>query len=493
MSKKKYSVFSEIGINDFIPNLLEEIKELYLEDTTPWIIGYSGGKDSSTIVQLVWMAISELPESERHKPVHIITTDTQVENPVVSAWVARSHALMLENAKKFNLPIIPHRLFPSRENSFWVNLIGKGYPAPRNKFRWCTDRLKIAASNTFINSVVKDNGQAMLLLGTRKFESQARRRVMLKHEKGRFRDRISPNSSMPGTLVYTCIEDWSNDDVWIFLMQYKNPWGFDNKELLTMYQGASSGGECPLIVDASTPSCGDSRFGCWVCTIVDKDKSMHAMIQNDTEKEWMYPLLEFRNKYLDFRPSDGNKEEQTDRSRRDFRRMGGNITLYKGRAVHGPYTQEARIELLKELLKAEIAMKEIANEKGISEAKNIELITFQELEDIRRIWVFDKHEIEDVLPEVYFQATGKKYKGKALNEKNYFSKNELSILKNICENPLEYEMIRDLLDIERKYRTMNRRSGLFSAIDKAIERNFFENETDAVNHSKQKLKLKEDI
>ena len=121
------------------------------------------------------------------------------------------------------------------------------------------------------------------------------------------------------------------------------------------------------------------------------------------------------------------------------------------------------------------------------------MITFQELEDIRRIWVFDKHEIEDVLPEVYFQATGKKYKGKALNEKNYFSKNELSILKNICENPLEYEMIRDLLDIERKYRTMNRRSGLFSAIDKAIERNFFENETDAVNHSKQKLKLKEDI
>ena len=83
MSKEKYSVFSEIGIKDFISNLLEEIKELYLEDTTPWIIGYSGGKDSTTIVQLVWMAISELPESKRHKPVHIITTDTQVENPVV--------------------------------------------------------------------------------------------------------------------------------------------------------------------------------------------------------------------------------------------------------------------------------------------------------------------------------------------------------------------------------------------------------------------------
>ena len=62
-----------------------------------------------------------------------------------------------------------------------------------------------------------------------------------------------------------------------------------------MYQGASEGGECPLVVDTSTPSCGDSRFGCWVCTLVEKDKSMHAMIQNDAEKEWMLPLLELRN------------------------------------------------------------------------------------------------------------------------------------------------------------------------------------------------------
>ena len=62
-----------------------------------------------------------------------------------------------------------------------------------------------------------------------------------------------------------------------------------------MYQGASPDGECPLVVDASTPSCGDSRFGCWVCTLVDKDKSMSAMIQNDEEKEWMLPLLELRN------------------------------------------------------------------------------------------------------------------------------------------------------------------------------------------------------
>src|SRR5204862_3382226 len=130
-----------------------------------------------------------------------------------------------------------------------------------------------------------------LVLGTRKAESAARSRSMTRHEAGRVRDRLSPNASLPGSLVYTPIEDWSNDDVWMFLMQVPNAWGYSNKDLLGMYAGASADGECPLVVDSSTPSCGDSRFGCWVCTLVDKDKSMTAMIQNDAEKEWMLPLL----------------------------------------------------------------------------------------------------------------------------------------------------------------------------------------------------------
>src|SRR5208283_3143842 len=152
-------------------------------------------------------------------------------------------------------------------------------------------------------------------------------------------DRLSPNASLPSTLVYTPIEDWTNDDVWMFLMQVKNPWGYNNKDLLTMYQGASADGECPLVIDTSTPSCGDSRFGCWVCTLVDKDKSMSALVQNDEEKEWTYPLLVFRTKYLHFRPADGRRDVQTDREGRDFLRMNGSITIYNSQSVHGPYTR----------------------------------------------------------------------------------------------------------------------------------------------------------
>ena len=189
-----------------------------------------------------------------------------------------------------SLPFVAHRLTPEVEDTFWVNLIGKGYPAPRHKFRWCTERLKIKPSNRFIRNVVRRNGEAILVLGTRKAESAKRASTMKKLEEQRVRDRLSPNANLPGCLVLSPIEDWSNDDVWLFLMQVDNPWGYRNKDLLTMYQGASEDGECPLVVDTSTPSCGDSRFGCWVCTLVDKDRSMTAMIQNDEEKEWMLPL-----------------------------------------------------------------------------------------------------------------------------------------------------------------------------------------------------------
>lgn len=109
---------------------------------------------------------------------------------------------------------------------------------------------------------------------------------MARHKKDRVRDRLSPNSSLSGSLIYTPIEDWSNDDVWFYLMPVKNPYGYNNRDLLGMYAGATPDGECPQVIDESTPTYGDSRFGCWVCTLVEANRSIAAMIQNDLEKEW---------------------------------------------------------------------------------------------------------------------------------------------------------------------------------------------------------------
>lgn len=471
------------GIKSAIDAAIEDCIDLYLSDDKPWVIGYSGGKDSTAILQLVWMSLLRMNPKQRTKDVHVISTDTLVENPIVAQWVSHSLDVMRQSAKEQNLPITPHHLTPSVEDSFWVNLIGRGYPAPRHKFRWCTSRLKINPSNHFITNIVQEHGEAILVLGTRKAESISRAKTMSnketnKYHKTRIRDKISPNASLPNALVYTPIEAWSNDDVWLFLMQFKNPWGYNNKDLLTMYSGATEGGECPLIVDTSTPSCGDSRFGCWVCTLVDQDKSMAAMVQNDREKEWMLPLLRFRDK-LDFRTGSQGEDvekKENDRHLRDFRRMSGNIQVFKGRLIHGPYKQSTREDFLRELLKAQ----KHVQQKGPEEMQNLELIALPELEEIRRIWVIEKHEIEDSLPRIYQEVMGRELPLPALDENLPFGQDEISILKDVCgKDELQYEVIRDCIDIERRYSTMLKRAGLFNELEETIQRSYYADANDA--------------
>ena len=251
-----------------IRSVIETIKELYLEDMIPWICGYSGGKDSTAVVQLVWYALQELPKEKLKKTVHVISTDTLVESPVVAIWATESLKKMEQTAKEQGLPIVPHRLTPAITNTFWVNLIGRGYPYPRRDFRWCTDRMKIDTSNRFIKSILDAESEAIMVLGSRKAESAVRKAVLEGYEKKRYRTHLSPNGSFPNSYVFTPIENWLNDNVWQYLVQVPNPWGHSNKDLLAMYSGASADGECPLVIDSSTPSCGNSRFGCWVCTMV---------------------------------------------------------------------------------------------------------------------------------------------------------------------------------------------------------------------------------
>ena len=471
------SAFAGAGFKRTVDALMVQVKELYAADNIPWVIGYSGGKDSTAVLQLVWIALQSVQKEKLTKPVYVISTDTLVENPIVSLWVSKSLDKMGETAVRDGLPLTSHKLTPATEDTFWVNLIGRGYPAPRPKFRWCTERLKINPSTRFITSVVQKHGEAILVLGTRKAESAARAKVMERFEKGRVRDRLSPNGSLPNSFVYSPIEDWTNDDVWLFLMQVANPWGYNNKDLLTMYQGATAGGECPLVVDTSTPSCGDSRFGCWVCTLVEKDKSMQAMIQNDEEKEWMLPLLKLRNEL------DPPKTAEADRPLRDFRRMSGAVQLFNDRPIPGPYKQGVREDWLRKVLVAQ----EHIREHGPEEVRDLQLITLKELEEIRRIWVVEKHEIEDSLPCVYESVTGMPYPGGCLDDNLVMGAAEMGILRELCgDYDLHFQLARELLSIEKQHKSMLRRAGLFNAIEQAFYRNFYDGEEDAVARARQR-------
>ena len=479
-TKKRDSAFDELGFKETIQVLEAEIRELYLADQVPWIIGYSGGKDSTAVLQLIWNALEGLPVEKRTKDVYVITTDTMVENPIVSAWVEKSQHSMKQRAKELEMPVKPRLLRPKVDESYWVNLIGRGYPAPRHKFRWCTERLKIKPSNRFISNVVTKNGEAILCLGVRKSESGARAKVMEKNRRYRVRDRLSPSATLPGCLIYSPIESWTNDDVWVYLNRVKNPWGITNKDLLGMYAGASPDGECPLVVDDSTPSCGDSRFGCWVCTLVEKDKSMTAMVQNDAEKEWMMPLLELRNA-LDFRQNTDGGEGGKDHHLRDFRRMTGTVTVMSnGKAVPGPYTQASREEWLRKLLSAQTYIR--AN--GPEDVQSIELISLDELREIRRIWVVDKHELEDLLPGIYEDETGEPFPGQSLDDDMVLGSAEMEQLQELCgEDRLHYELSRELLSMTRQQRSTARRAGLFDQLEKTFKKHFYEDEADAVDRA----------
>ncbi len=450
---------------DYIEALTEEIQELYCLDAIPWVVGYSGGKDSTATLQLIWNAIALLPPEKQTKTIHVITTDTLVENPYVSVWVRNSLEQMKVAAIEQKMPIQPHLLYPAVKDTFWVNLIGKGYPAPRNRMRWCTDRLKIKPTDSFIREVIQANGEVIIVLGTRKAESIKRAVTMAKHRESRIRDHINTNPNRPNSLIYLPIEDWRTDEIWIYLNQWKNSWGHSNKDLFTMYRGATADNECPLVVDTSTPSCGNSRFGCWVCTIVNKDKSMEAMIQNDEEKEWMQPLLDIRNE-LDIK---------YDWDKRDFRRIWGEVQLFERNVdgeisvepIPGPYTKYWREHWVRRVLEAQTQMRRTAPEN----MRDITLISPEELSEIRRIWLEEKHEFDDSLPRIYMEVTGEVFSDPRPGaDYSLLGSDEWAVLEEICEGDgMHLELMAKLLDTERQYRKMSRRVGIYDTLEQCFK------------------------
>ncbi len=265
-------------------------------------------------------------------------------------------------------------------------------------------------------------------------------------------------------MIYSPIEDWTNDEVWIYLNQFPNPWGHDNKELFTLYQGATADNECPLVIDTSTPSCGDSRFGCWVCTMVDQDKSMKAMIVNDDDKAWMEPLLEIRNEL----------DVKDDKDRRDFRRIWGGVQIFERRQddgttkpapIPGPYTKQWREHWLRRVLSTQTELRRNAPKP----MRDITLIALEELHAIRQIWLEEKHEFDDSLPRIYQECTGEPFPFPA-GDSSLLGSEEWDVLTELCQDdPMHLELMASLLDTERQYRTMSKRIGIYDALEKCFD------------------------
>lgn len=434
-----------------IEYIIEELIDQYLEDdryNRPWIIGFSGGKDSTVLLTLVWRALQKIQAGDLNynfkRHVYVVCNDTMVENPIIEEYVKTVLYDIQSAARQQKLPIVVKMTTPKLEDTFWYCVIGKGYPVPNNAFRFCTEKMKIKPTSQFIIDKVADNGEAIILIGTRYAESQQRTRSIDKHNiKGH---RLSKHPINPNTYTYAPIKELMLEEIWYIINAFPSPWGFDNQILFKIYMDASADDyECPTVVtDESHKSCGQSRFGCWVCTVVKEDKSMSALIKNGVE--WMKPLLDFRNKLV----IDRNISEYRSATRRN----GQNAVDETGHR-QGNYEISYRIQLLRELL---IAQKQVQKIKP-----HVDLITSQELIAIQVIWHRDGNfhtTVNDIYNEVY---------GFNLPNNNIGFEEKMLLERACQENLKDYTLIQELLALQKNKGLLMKSYGLQNDLEVRLE------------------------
>lgn len=434
-----------------IDYIIDELIDQYLEDdryNRPWIIGFSGGKDSTVLLTLVWMALLKLRGNDADykfkRIIYVVCNDTMVENPVIEEYVSTVLRKIQEAAQEQNLPIITKTTTPKIEDTFWCCVIGKGYPVPNNSFRFCTEKMKIKPTSKFIVEQVTADGEAVILIGTRLSESQQRTRSIQKHEiKGH---RLSKHPLNPNTYTYAPIKELMLEEIWYIINSIPSPWGFDNQILFRIYLDASADDyECPTVVtDESHRSCGQSRFGCWVCTVVKEDKSMTALIKNGVE--WMKPLLEFRDNLV--------KNRNVSEYRSDTRRNGQPAVDESGHR-QGNYEMFYRIMILRELLEIQ---------KQIQKVKpHIDLINSQELIAIQVTWYRDgnfKTTVNDIYNEVYGYNM----------PNNDIGFQEKLLLEKVCNGtPEDYSLIQELLALQKNKGLLMKNYGLQNDLEARLE------------------------
>ena len=332
----------------------------------PWIVAYSGGKDSTLLLQLVW-EIAAASEPERRRPVYVVANDTLVESPLVIDHLRRSLDVIRAAARAAGLPITVKVTEPCIDQTFWVNVIGRGCMPPARSSRWCTDQMKIFPINALIRRLVLAYKSTVLLVGTRR--SGSRNRGRARTRRGVSATAMKPHRKIENCRTFTPLADLGDDDVWQILMQRRPPWGGSHRGLITLYRNAA-GGECPLVLSRKqAPSCGTAspRFGCWTCTVVQKDQSL--IDAGDEDEDKLEAFAEFREWLIELREDESN--------RLPVLADGSTKRRDDGTLVRGPFRLEVRQAILDRLRELEARTGET-------------LLLLGEMEMIEDIWRRDR-------------------------------------------------------------------------------------------------------
>lgn len=450
-------------LKEKINTILSEMEVLYLADDKPWIIGLSGGKDSTAITQLAYKMLINLPTEKRNKKIWVVSSDTLVDTPISNKRQRDLCSMIANQAKIDKIPLEVKIIKPELDATFWVNLIGRGYPAPNRNFRWCTDRLKIRPMTIFVTEKVKENGEVFILLGIRKEESQTRGRTIEKYNISG--TKLSQHNDVKGALIYAPIQEWGEEDVWNFILKSESPWGDDNKFLLKCYSRGE--GDADFIVSKDQDATGATRMGCWVCTVVKHDKSIMSYI--DEGETWLTPLKEFRDEIFEMRDrkecrSEWRKDEVKKKIYADIlgREYEGLVRF--GHKVYGPFTFKARHYILKKLIGLQTNPSPL---KEKLDEQSIKLISPEEIQAIVKLWIYEGDDINKINELLKECGAGDSYIDHLLGIDN---EKYQTRLESICkENNVPLDLIDKLLFVEKDMSALSRRVGIFNKLDGIIE------------------------
>lgn len=198
---------------------------------------------------------------------------------------------------------------------------------------------------------------------------------------------------------------------------------------------------------------------------------MEAMI--DSGEAWMQPLLDFRD-FLASTNELENKKKWRSHKRRDGRVKAK--TDGSGKIIRGPYHLWFCKELLERLLTIQVEIQRDGPDP------TLELITAQELAEIRRLWRMERGDWEDSVPGIVKKTTGKDV-GWVQDDHGSFTATEARVLADVCnEAELSPDLVVKLLEAERQLAGMSRRSTIYTRID-SILREDWRTETEVLRAS----------
>ncbi len=333
---------------------IEEIRKVISDWNGPVVVAYSGGKDSSAVVKLVINAVANRPKLAAKTT--IIYCDTKVENPVLDEFVKRTLRLLRAEVAELAQGVRVRILKPALHQNYFVRIIGRGYPPPTTFFRWCTKDLRIRPVQKFVRNL---GARPLIIIGTRRGESSQRDRVLARAGSVSVKGPVVQQQLDGGvaTHLYLPIANYSVEDVWECLAELALPKSIDIYRLAEVYR--HGGGECPMIREINDKPCASARFGCWVCTVVRRDKSAENLL--NVGYDHLRPFYHFRGWIAEIR---------NDETQRCGRRRNGSVGS-------GPFTLSARSLILERVRRLE-------REVGRT------LITKAEERHIKRLWDLDR-------------------------------------------------------------------------------------------------------